>query len=78
MPKLTPISGKKLIKLLGLRGFTVIRIKGSHCFLRNNKTNGMTSIPVHGKEEMGTGLLISILSDIGLSRKEYENLRKKV
>ncbi|MEA3449917.1 MAG: type II toxin-antitoxin system HicA family toxin [Patescibacteria group bacterium] len=78
MPKLTLISGEKMLKLLALCDFEIVRIKGSHHFLKNKTKRSMTVVPVHGNEELGVGLLISILSDVDLSRKEYEKLRRKI
>ena len=78
MPKLTPISGKKLVKLLGLCDFKLIRIRGSHYFFKNKINGNTTLVPVHGKEDLKIGLLSGILSDVDLSRKEYEELRRKV
>lgn len=76
MPKLNPISGKKMLKLLALAGFKVIRTKGSHYFLKNN--NGfVTTAPIHGNEDLGISIIKSILSDTNLNRGEYERLRKK-
>ena len=35
MPKLPKLKGKELIKILVVHGFQVIRIKGSHHFIRH-------------------------------------------
>jgi predicted RNA binding protein YcfA (HicA-like mRNA interferase family) len=78
MPKLVPISAKKMIKILGRLGFECVRSKGSHHFFFNRETNKTTTIPVHGKEELSVGLLKEILRDIDLSVDIYDNLRRKV
>ena len=36
--KITPLEGKKLIKLLGLIGYAPVRQKGSHVILENHET----------------------------------------
>ena len=78
MPKLVTISGKKMIKLLSRCGFEVIRIKGSHHFLRNNETDLVTTVPVHSNEDLGISMVKDILSDVNLNIEQYEKLRKKV
>ena len=70
------ISGKELIKILKKKlNFEVIRIKGSHHFLRNSK-NQATVIPVHGNETLGIGLINKIRKDIEFSKEEFFNLIK--
>lgn len=71
MPKLPVISGKKLLKLLYKNGFRLVRQKGSHVFIENDSGNLMTVIPVHGNEDLGRGLLKSILNDLELSIETF-------
>ena len=56
------ISGKRLIRLLSGFGFEVIRIRGSHHFLRDSEGR-TTVVPVHKNEDIGKGLLRKILKD---------------
>lgn len=66
MSKEPSFSGKTLIKILSGFGFEVVRIKGSHHFLRH--LDGRTTvIPVHRNEDIGKGLLRKILSDCDLT-----------
>ena len=37
-----------------------------------------TVVPVHGNEELGTGLIKEILKQSRISRETYEELRKKI
>ncbi|MCG2690124.1 type II toxin-antitoxin system HicA family toxin [Candidatus Parcubacteria bacterium] len=76
MPKLSPISAKKMFKILKKLGFELIRVKGSHHFFLNNKTGKTTTVPFHTREDLSVGLLREILKDIELSVKEYEKIRK--
>jgi predicted RNA binding protein YcfA (HicA-like mRNA interferase family) len=69
MPKLPKLKGKELIKILGVYGFDVIRIKGSHHFLRHDDGR-CTVVPVHAGETLGPGLLLQILKDIELDRSD--------
>lgn len=56
------LSGKRLIRLLAEFGFEVVRIRGSHHFLRDS--DGRTTVvPVHRNEDIGKGLLRKILKD---------------
>ncbi len=69
MPKLPRLKGKELIKILSKHGFHVIRIKGSHHFLRHDDGR-CTVVPVHAGETLGPGLLIQILKDTELERED--------
>ena len=67
------LSGKKLIKILAGFGFEVVRIKGSHHFLRH--ADGRTTIiPVHSNEDIGKGLLRKILVDCDLTADDVTNI----
>ena len=63
MPKLPRIRGRELIAALKRADFEVIRVKGSHHFLRH-PDGRCTVIPVHSGEVIGPGLLNKILNDI--------------
>jgi len=77
MSKLTLVSGKKLCKILEKLGFEKIHGKGSH--IRFKHFDGRrTVVPVHGNEDIGKGLLRTILNQIKLSREDYEKLRLEV
>lgn len=67
MPKLPKLKGKELIKILSLHEFDVIRVKGSHHFLRHDDGR-CTVVPVHAGETLGPGLLLQILKDTELDR----------
>ena len=73
MTSFPAVKGKDLIAALRGQGFTVIRIKGSHHFIRH--TDGRaTVIPVHAGETLGPGLLASILRDIKMTREQLHKL----
>jgi predicted RNA binding protein YcfA (HicA-like mRNA interferase family) len=68
-------TGRDLVAALGRAGFEVLRIKGSHHFLRH--ADGRTTvIPGHGSETIGPGLLAKILRDCDIARDELANLLK--
>jgi predicted RNA binding protein YcfA (HicA-like mRNA interferase family) len=77
MTKLITISGKNFCKILEKLGFEKIYGKGSH--IRFKHSDGRrTVVPVHGNEDLGKGLLRTILNQIDLSKEDYEKLRRKV
>ncbi|MPZ33170.1 MAG: addiction module toxin, HicA family [Rhodospirillales bacterium] len=73
MTRIPPVSGRELMAALGRKGFQVIRVKGSHHVLRH-ADGRMTVVPVHGREEIGPGLLAKILRDCDMSRDELRAL----
>jgi predicted RNA binding protein YcfA (HicA-like mRNA interferase family) len=78
MPKLNTIPAKRMIKILRALGFILLRSKGSHNFFFNRESGRSTVVPIHGGEDLSTGILKEILRDIELTTEEYEKLRKEV
>ena len=73
MTQYPSLQGKQLIKALQKINFSVIRIKGSHHFLKH--TDGRcTVVPVHAGETIGPGLITKILRDCDLTRDELLKL----
>ncbi len=68
------IKPKDLIKVLTNLGFEDVRSNGSHHrFIHSDGRK--TTIPIHGSEPIGVGLLNKILKkDIGLSKEEFEKI----
>lgn len=66
MPKLPIVSGSEAIKALQRLLFNVVRQKGSHVILRQDK-NGCV-VPNH--REIKTGTLAGILKQAGVSVEE--------
>lgn len=73
MTKLPRVKGQELIAALRKAGFEVIRVKGSHHFLRHSDGR-CTVIPVHRGEAIGPGLLSKILHDCEMTRDELVKL----
>ena len=75
MARLPTVSGRDVVRALERGGFSVIRIKGSHYFVRHlsDKTR-QTVVPVHGSEDLGRAILRKILTDVGLTPEEFIDL----
>lgn len=71
MPRLPRLRGREVIAALRRAGFTVLRIKGSHHFLRHSDGRS-TVVPVHAGETIGPGLLNKILKDTEMEAAEFE------
>jgi predicted RNA binding protein YcfA (HicA-like mRNA interferase family) len=73
MSRIPRVTGHDLIAALGKQGFSVLRIKGSHHFLRHDDGRS-TVVPAHSGETIGPGLLHKILRDCQLSVEELRHL----
>jgi predicted RNA binding protein YcfA (HicA-like mRNA interferase family) len=73
MTKLPALTGKTLIAALAKAGFEVIRIRGSHYFIRHPDGRS-TVVPMHAGETIGSGLMAKILQDCELSREDLQRL----
>ncbi len=73
MPKLPVIKANRLIKVLKKLGYRESRQRGSHKIF-SHPDGRSTSVPVHPGEDLGKGLLRSILNDIDTSVDEFIKL----
>ncbi|MFN0218149.1 MAG: type II toxin-antitoxin system HicA family toxin [Hyphomicrobium sp.] len=73
MSRLPRLTGPQVIAALGRAGFSVVRVKGSHHMLRH-ADGRVTTVPVHGAEIIGPGLLSKILRDCELTRESFARL----
>ena len=69
MSRLPAVTGKQLIDALMRLGFTEIRVRGSHHYLRHPDGRS-TVVPGHSGEVIGRDLLSKILRDTETSREE--------
>lgn len=65
------VRGKELLAALQRFGFSPVRVKGSHHFVRHPDGRA-TVIPIHAGETIGVGLLSRILRDCKLTREELQ------
>jgi len=69
-----PVTPKTLIKALRNLGFEETRIRGSHHRFAHSDGR-KTSVPVHGNEPIGSGLLNKIIKqDLKMNKKEFSEL----
>ena len=68
------VTPKKLIKALKKLGFEQTRIRGSH-FRFAHSDGRKTSVPVHGNESIGAGILNSIIKkDLKMEKEDFFKL----
>lgn len=75
MSRAPRLTGKQLLAILARAGFEVVRVRGSHHFLKHPDGRA-TVLPVHSGETVGPGLLAKILRDADLSVPELSDLLK--
>ena len=74
MTKLILVTGKEMCKILEELDFQKVHQVGSHA--RYIHPDGRkTTVPIHGNEVLGKGLILEILKQIKITREDYENLR---
>jgi predicted RNA binding protein YcfA (HicA-like mRNA interferase family) len=73
MSRLPRPTGRQVMAALRKVGFEVIRVRGSHHFLRHSDGR-CTVVPVHRGETIGPGLMAKILSDCEMTREELIEL----
>ena len=69
MNKLPSLTGADMLRALQRAGFVVVRIRGSHHFVRHPDGRA-TVVAVHTGENVGPGLLAKMLRDAGVTREE--------
>ncbi len=67
------VTGPELIGALAKAGFGVLRVKGSHHFLRHPDGRS-TVVPAHSGEMIGPGLLHKILRDCQITTRQLSEL----
>ena len=71
MGRLPRLRGREVVAALRRGGFSVIRVKGSHHFLRHSDGRA-TVVPVHSGETIGPGLMSKILKDVEVDSVEFQ------
>jgi len=65
------VNAKELIRELEKKGFRFSRQSGSHAIYANNEGTKVT-IPIHGKKDIGKGLLKQIMKDAGITNEDFQ------
>jgi predicted RNA binding protein YcfA (HicA-like mRNA interferase family) len=71
MTRIPRRTGREVVAALAKAGFKVVRVKGSHHFLRHLDGRA-TVVPVHSGETVGPGLIAKILSDCEMTPDELD------
>ncbi len=67
-----PVLGwREVLKALRKKGFYATRQSGSHIIVENGE--GLWTV-IPRKDELGKGLLLQIISDCGITKKEFLDL----
>jgi len=70
LPKISPLNPNALIKILQKSGFKIIRQKGSHIIMINQRKTRIV-IPIHPGKDVKPGLIRAIIKEAGLNRKDF-------
>jgi len=71
MANLPRVTGKQLVRFLQQQGFSLLRVRGSHHYFQRGNLH--TTVPVHVNRPLKIGTLRSILRDIEMSPREFED-----
>lgn len=74
MPRLPPLSPKKVIAILEKKGFVLKKVTGSHYIFANTETKKRVTVPFHSNQEIAKGTLLQILKDAGIGKEELQDL----
>ena len=72
--KVPRIKGEEAIRAFCKGGYSVVRITGSHHYLRHPDRPIALSIPMHKGCNLGIGLLASKIRDAGLTVEQFKEL----
>jgi predicted RNA binding protein YcfA (HicA-like mRNA interferase family) len=70
MTRLPRVTGKQVIAALARAEFAVVRVRGSHHFLRHSDGRAIV-VPVHAGETIGPGLMSKIFRACELTVDEF-------
>jgi predicted RNA binding protein YcfA (HicA-like mRNA interferase family) len=73
MSRTPRVTGSELVAALAKAGFSVLRVNGSHHFLRHQDGRS-TVVPAHAGETIGPGLLHKILRDCQITAERLSEL----
>lgn len=71
MGRLPRLRGREVIAALKRAGFVVLRVRGSHHFLRHPDGRA-TVVACHSGETIGPGLMSKILRNVEIEPEQFE------
>lgn len=63
-----------MVQLLQREGYVLLRIRGSHHYLRKPGATALVVVPVHGNRDLPAGTLRSIIRQAGLTTEQFVRL----
>ncbi|MEK7745058.1 MAG: type II toxin-antitoxin system HicA family toxin [Elusimicrobiota bacterium] len=66
-----------MVRLIRHLGFQFVRQKGSHAYYRHSDGRA-TVVPMHRGEDLGRGLIRTILRDVEITPEEFLRLLREV
>ncbi len=75
--KLPLVSGQKMIKILSMKGFQIVRQRSSHVQMKDAK-GVLVTVPIHSGKDVSISITLKILRDTEISREEFIELAKNV
>ena len=67
-----PVTGRRMCELLGQRGWSLIRISGSHrIYTTAGPPRQIVSVPVHGNKDLKPGTQRNIMRAANLSPSDH-------
>ena len=67
---MTPVSGKRMCRILKKYGWIHVRTKGSHYAFQKPEHLTTIIVPVHGNKSLKAGTQHAIMKDAGLSQDD--------
>jgi predicted RNA binding protein YcfA (HicA-like mRNA interferase family) len=65
-----PVSGREFARLLERKGWTLLRVNGSHHIYGKTGVEARLSVPIHGNEVLKRGLVTHLAKLAGVSLDE--------
>jgi predicted RNA binding protein YcfA (HicA-like mRNA interferase family) len=65
-----PVSGKRMCKLLEIKGWKLARVTGSHHIYVKSGQNIRITVPIHGNRDLKIGLQRSIMKYADIQEHE--------
>jgi len=70
-PRLPALTSRQVISVLKKHGFVLDRQSGSHAIFIH-PDGRRTTVPIHGKRDLGRGILHQIMKDADLNPEDFK------